>query len=69
MSGSHLISQFVKLKSEKHATLCLQNTLEEWQSVFYIAAAINVLGALVYTLFGEGKVQPWAIRTSSSRGE
>ncbi|TWW78379.1 sialin isoform X1 [Takifugu rubripes] len=49
--------------------LTRHNTLEEWQSVFYIAAAINVLGALVYTLFGEGKVQPWAIRTSSSHGK
>lgn len=76
MSGSHLTSEFVRLKLEKPALSVYplfaqhsQNTLEEWQSVFYIAAAINVLGAVVYTLFGEGKVQPWAIRTSSSHGE
>lgn len=45
----------------------LQNTIEEWQMVFYIAAAINLLGASVYTLFGRGTVQPWAVPTSSYR--
>ncbi|XP_035257045.1 sialin [Anguilla anguilla] len=36
------------------------NTIEEWQTVFYISAAINVFGAAFYTLFGKGVVQPWA---------
>lgn len=44
----------------------LQNTLGEWQSVFYIAASINVLGGLVYVMFGEGTVQPWAVHTDYS---
>uniref|UniRef100_A0A665TKK1 Sialin n=1 Tax=Echeneis naucrates TaxID=173247 RepID=A0A665TKK1_ECHNA len=39
--------------------LTKQNTIEEWQTVFYIAAAINLFGALVYTLCGRGTVQPW----------
>ncbi|KAJ8360095.1 hypothetical protein SKAU_G00166200 [Synaphobranchus kaupii] len=37
------------------------NTIEEWQMVFYISAAINVFGATFYTLFGRGVVQPWAV--------
>ncbi|XP_005811266.1 sialin [Xiphophorus maculatus] len=45
------------------------NTIEEWQTVFYIAAAINVFGALFYTVFGRGTVQPWAIHTTYSHGD
>lgn len=45
--------------------LTKSNTIEEWQMVFYIAAAINLLGASVYTLLGQGTVQPWAVRTST----
>lgn len=47
----------------------LQNTLEEWQTVFYIAAAINLFGAVFYTVFGRGTVQPWAVHTSYSHGD
>ncbi|KAG7240475.1 hypothetical protein INR49_026841 [Caranx melampygus] len=39
--------------------LTVHNTIEEWQTVFYIAAGINLFGALVYTMFGQGTVQPW----------
>uniref|UniRef100_A0A3B3XPW7 Sialin n=1 Tax=Poecilia mexicana TaxID=48701 RepID=A0A3B3XPW7_9TELE len=45
------------------------NTIEEWQFVFYIAAAINVFGALFYAVFGRGTVQPWAVRTTYSHGD
>ncbi|KAG9337989.1 hypothetical protein JZ751_027326 [Albula glossodonta] len=38
------------------------NTMEEWRTVFYISAGINVFGAAFYTLFGRGVVQPWAIK-------
>ncbi|KAL4625052.1 sialin [Arapaima gigas] len=37
------------------------NTLQEWQSVFLISAAINVFGATFYSMFGKGEVQPWAV--------
>lgn len=47
----------------------LQNTIEEWQTVFYIAAAINLFGAVVYTIFGRGTVQPWAVHTSYTHGD
>lgn len=35
-------------------------TREQWQIVFYIAAAIYGIGALFYTAFASGEVQPWA---------
>nr|XP_057914003.1 sialin [Doryrhamphus excisus] len=42
--------------------LTTNNTIEEWQTVFYIAAAINLIGAATYTLLGQGTVQPWAVQ-------
>lgn len=36
------------------------HTLAGWRKVFWVAAGINVGGALIYTLFGTGKLQPWA---------
>lgn len=44
--------------------LTQQNTIEEWQIVFYIAAAIDVFGAIFYAVFGKGTVQSWAVHTS-----
>ena len=35
-------------------------TRDEWQIVFYIAAAIYVFGAVFYLIFGSGELQPWA---------
>lgn len=32
-------------------------TIENWRLVFYIAAAINGVGAIVWTLFSSGKRQ------------
>ncbi|CAN9492949.1 unnamed protein product [Ophioblennius macclurei] len=36
------------------------HTLSGWRKVFWVAAGINVGGALVYTALGSGKAQPWA---------
>ncbi|XP_068183676.1 sialin-like isoform X2 [Antennarius striatus] len=44
-------------------SLTKHNTIKEWQFVFYIAAAINVVGAAIYAFFGQGTVQPWAVPT------
>uniref|UniRef100_A0AAX7SZG8 Sialin n=1 Tax=Astatotilapia calliptera TaxID=8154 RepID=A0AAX7SZG8_ASTCA len=44
--------------------LTQQNTIEEWQIVFYIAAAIDVFGAIFYAVFGKGTVQSWAMCSS-----
>ncbi|XP_019743657.1 sialin isoform X1 [Hippocampus comes] len=46
-------------------SLTVNNTIEEWQTVFYIAAAINIFGATFYSIFGRGNVQPWAIHADS----
>uniref|UniRef100_A0A6I8PHN8 Solute carrier family 17 member 5 n=1 Tax=Ornithorhynchus anatinus TaxID=9258 RepID=A0A6I8PHN8_ORNAN len=42
-------------------SLTPNNTVEEWQMVFYIAAAINIFGAFFFTLFASGEVQDWAL--------
>ncbi|XP_057596023.1 sialin [Hippopotamus amphibius kiboko] len=42
-------------------SLTPENTIAEWQIVFCIAAAINVFGAIFFTLFAKGEVQKWAI--------
>ncbi|XP_069000369.1 sialin [Embiotoca jacksoni] len=49
--------------------LTTNNTIEEWQTVFYIAASINLFGAIVYTMLGRGNVQPWAVHTAYSHGD
>ena len=36
----------------------------EWNAVFFLAAAIYALGALVFGLISKGETQPWAIRLS-----
>lgn len=35
------------------------NTIEEWLNVFYIAAAMYILSAIIFWIFGSGNVQPW----------
>lgn len=42
-------------------SLTPENTIREWQTVFWIAAAIDVFGAIFFTLFGKGEVQDWAL--------
>lgn len=42
--------------------------MEEWQTVFFISAGINVFGAAFYTIFGKGEVQPWAVKKERSQG-
>ncbi|TKS88860.1 Sialin H(+)/nitrate cotransporter H(+)/sialic acid cotransporter [Collichthys lucidus] len=44
------------------------HTLAGWKKVFWVAAGINVGGALFYTIFGSGKIQPWAL-TEEERAE
>lgn len=50
-------------------SLTANNTMEEWQTVFYIAAAINLFGATFYAVFGRGSVQPWAVKTVFNHGD
>uniref|UniRef100_A0A3Q1EN66 Sialin n=1 Tax=Acanthochromis polyacanthus TaxID=80966 RepID=A0A3Q1EN66_9TELE len=36
------------------------HTLAGWRKVFWVAAGINIGGALVFLIFSSGKIQPWA---------
>ncbi|XP_035476029.2 sialin [Scophthalmus maximus] len=44
------------------------HTLAGWRMVFLVAAGISAGGALVYTVFGSAKIQPWAV-TEEERAE
>ena len=36
-----------------------RQTIQAWNEIFYISAAIYVFGALVFYAFGRTSVQPW----------
>jgi len=41
----------------------VQNKLaSEWETVFYISAAVALMGAVLYSVFGSGERQPWATK-------
>ena len=42
----------------------LQQTREEWQMVFFLAAGIYALGGVIYIICARGELQPWAVDTS-----
>jgi len=46
----------------------LQGTKQEWRLVFYLSAALFLLGGIFFAIFAEGTVQPWA-KTSSSTSD
>ncbi|XP_061679481.1 sialin isoform X2 [Syngnathoides biaculeatus] len=37
------------------------HTMEGWRKVFWVSAGVNLSAAVIYTLFGSGEVQPWAL--------
>ncbi|XP_046332424.2 uncharacterized transporter slc-17.2-like [Haliotis rufescens] len=37
-----------------------ERTREQWSTVFYISAGIYVVAALIFIIFGSGKIEPWA---------
>jgi len=37
-----------------------RSTREEWQKVFFLAAGVHALGAIVFLIFGSGERQSWA---------
>lgn len=39
----------------------LKGTREEWQTVFLLTGAILVFGAVFFSIFAKGEIQPWAI--------
>ncbi|XP_038222250.1 sialin isoform X2 [Zerene cesonia] len=48
------LSTFMVGELTKH-----HNTYEQWQIVFFILAGTYTAGALVFTIFGSGELQPW----------
>ncbi|CAG9770536.1 unnamed protein product [Ceutorhynchus assimilis] len=36
-------------------------TVEQWRTVYFIAAAIYLFGAVFYGIFASGELQPWAV--------
>ena len=34
----------------------------QWQNVFYLGGAANVLSLLSFVIFTESKIQPWALK-------
>lgn len=48
-----LVSYFLKC-------LFQGQTRAEWQIVFYVAAAIYIIGATFFVIFASGDLQPWA---------
>ena len=37
-----------------------QNTQQEWRNVFYVCAAFDLLGIIVFGMFASGEMQSWA---------
>ncbi|KAK6165944.1 hypothetical protein SNE40_022750 [Patella caerulea] len=46
------------------SALIEEDTAEEWKEVFWIVAALNVVGAIIFAIFAKGEVQPWAIEST-----
>lgn len=34
-------------------------TINQWQIVFYLSAGLNLIGSIVFTIFGSGNIQKW----------
>ncbi|XP_026867484.1 sialin isoform X1 [Electrophorus electricus] len=42
--------------------LAKNRSLVGWRNVFCLSAGVSAIGALVFTLFGSGRIQRWAVR-------
>ena len=49
-----------KKKKISFSDCLFQNTQAEWRNVFYVCAAFDVLGIIVFGLFASGEMQGWA---------
>ncbi|XP_031441606.1 sialin [Clupea harengus] len=49
--------------------LTKDRSLLGWRNVFLVSAAVSACGALVFALFGSGKVQSWAVPTKTHAEE
>jgi sugar phosphate permease len=39
----------------------LQSSANAWQKAFWIAAAVYIVGTLIFVVFGTGRRQPWGV--------
>lgn len=46
-----------------------QQTRESWQMVFFIAAGVYAVGAILFCLLASGEVQPWAVKNQAQQLE
>nr|CAD7423052.1 unnamed protein product [Timema monikensis] len=44
-----------------------EETLDQWQKVFYIAAAVNIAGSIFYALFASATEQPWSYQSQEDK--
>ncbi|KAK6165937.1 hypothetical protein SNE40_022743 [Patella caerulea] len=42
------------------SAIITEDTQMEWQHVFWIVAALNIIGGVFYVIFAKGEVQSWA---------
>lgn len=47
----------------------MQGTHEEWLIVFSIVAALNIIGAIFFCIFGSGEIQDWALLPVNSNNQ
>lgn len=40
-------------------TFSFQQTINQWQIVFYLSAGLNLIGSIVFIIFGSGNIQKW----------
>ncbi|KAM4725873.1 sialin isoform 1-T1 [Anableps anableps] len=45
------------------------HTMAGWRKVFWVAAGINMGGAVIYTMFGSAKIQAWAVEEEEEEEE
>ncbi|XP_066530376.1 sialin [Hoplias malabaricus] len=49
--------------------LAKNHSLVGWKNVFCVSAGVSAFGALLYTLFGTGKIQHWAVTEDGTETE
>lgn len=43
-------------------TITTNQSLQEWQIVFYIVIGFYVVGLIIFNIFGSGEAQPWTYK-------
>ena len=59
----------INAKLNTYKCIFLKGTIEEWQIVFYVTAAVSLVGGLPYAFFARGEVEQWAILEEKDNAE